>query len=206
MIDTETPIAAELSLPKRAGLISKRVLDVTASAAGLIACLPLFLAIALAIKFDSPGPVIFRQRRVGRRQAFFHIYKFRTMRVDTPDLPTDQMQKLPSPITRIGKFLRRTSLDELPQLVNVLKGEMSLVGPRPALYNQDDLIAAREEAGVHALPPGITGWAQINGRDELEVPEKVAYDAWYLNNFSFLLDLKILFQTFFAIFSKRGVY
>jgi O-antigen biosynthesis protein WbqP len=115
------------------------------------------------------------------------------------------MQQLPSPVTRVGRWLRRTSLDELPQLWNVLKGEMSLVGPRPALYNQDDLIAERERAGVHALPPGITGWAQINGRDELAISEKVAADYWYLTHFSIWLDLRILLGTFVSLGSKRGV-
>ncbi|MNL59197.1 putative sugar transferase EpsL [compost metagenome] len=128
------------------------------------------------------------------------------MRIGTPDLPTDEMLKLPSPVTRVGALLRRTSLDELPQLWNVLVGEMSLVGPRPALYNQYDLIAAREAAGVHQMPPGITGWAQINGRDELALQDKVAADRWYLEHFSFWLDLRIVFQTFFSLLSKRGVY
>lgn len=192
--------------PSRLHLGLKRAFDVMASGLGLLALSPVLAVVAIAIKLDSPGPVIFRQRRVGRHQVHFEILKFRTMRTGTPDLPTDQMIKLPSPITRVGVVLRRTSLDELPQLWNVLKGEMSLVGPRPALYSQDDLNAAREAAGVHALPPGITGWAQINGRDELEVPEKVAADRWYLEHFSFWLDLKILVGTFFSIFSKRGVY
>lgn len=183
----------------------KRALDVTASTCGLLVLAPVLLALALAVKLESPGPVLFRQRRVGRHQVHFEMLKFRTMRVGTPDLPTDQMAKLPSPVTRVGKVLRRTSLDELPQLWNVLKGEMSLVGPRPALYNQDELIAEREAAGVHALPPGITGWAQINGRDELDVSEKVAADSWYLRYFSFRLDVRILLRTFVSIASKRGV-
>jgi O-antigen biosynthesis protein WbqP len=200
LLDTTVP----RQLPDR-DLGFKRALDLSASAGGLLVLAPLLVILALAIKLESPGPTLFRQRRVGRHQAHFEMIKFRTMRVGTPDLPTDQMLKLPSPVTRVGKVLRHTSLDELPQLWNVLKGEMSLVGPRPALYNQDDLIAARERAGVHALPPGITGWAQINGRDELDVSEKVAADSWYLNNFSFLLDVKILVQTFVSIASKRGV-
>jgi O-antigen biosynthesis protein WbqP len=183
----------------------KRALDVTSSACGLLVLAPALALIALAVKLESPGPVLFRQRRVGRHQVHFEMIKFRTMRVGTPDLPTDQMAKLPSPVTRVGQVLRRTSLDELPQLWNVLKGEMSLVGPRPALYNQDDLIAERERAGIHALPPGITGWAQINGRDELDVPEKVAADHWYLQHFSFRLDVRILVRTAASIFSRRGV-
>jgi O-antigen biosynthesis protein WbqP len=181
-------------------------LDILASAAGLLVLVPLFVLIAVVIKLDSSGPVIFRQRRVGLHRQHFEILKFRTMRIETPNLPTDQMLKLPSPVTRVGAILRRTSLDELPQLWNVLKGEMSLVGPRPALYNQDELIARREEAGVHAMPPGITGWAQINGRDELEVAEKVAADRHYLHHFSFGFDLMILARTFMSLLSKRGVY
>lgn len=187
-------------------LALKRTLDVSAGALGLLALLPALVVIALLIKLDSRGPVLFKQRRVGRNQVHFYMVKFRTMRVGTPDLPTDEMLKLPSPVTRVGAILRRTSLDELPQLWNVLKGEMSLVGPRPALYNQDELISRREEAGVHAMPPGITGWAQINGRDELEVEEKVAADRHYLEHFSFGFDLVILARTFLSILSKRGVY
>jgi O-antigen biosynthesis protein WbqP len=197
---TPAPIA-----PDALHLALKRALDVAAAGAGLLLLAPLLAAVALTVRLDSPGPVLFRQRRVGRHQVHFEMVKFRTMRVGTPDLPTDQMQQLPSPITRVGQVLRRTSLDELPQLWNVLKGEMSLVGPRPALYNQDDLIAERERAGVHALPPGITGWAQINGRDELAVPEKVAADRWYLAHFSLWLDLRILLGTFVSLGSKRGV-
>jgi O-antigen biosynthesis protein WbqP len=192
--------------PPRSAYFIKRLLDVGASLVGLALLWPVFLLVAMAIKLDSPGPIIFRQTRIGRRQIQFQILKFRTMRTDTPDLPTDQMQKLPSPITRVGRLLRRTSLDELPQFINVVRGEMSLVGPRPALYNQDDLIAAREAEGVHSIPPGITGWAQINGRDELAVPEKVRLDAWYLEHFSLWLDVRILARTITAVFSKRGVY
>jgi O-antigen biosynthesis protein WbqP len=187
-------------------LALKRTLDLAAAAAGLLALAPLMALIALAVKLDSPGPALFRQRRVGRRQVHFEMIKFRTMHVGTPDLPTDQMLRLPSAVTRLGHVLRRTSLDELPQLWHVLTGEMSLVGPRPALYNQVDLIVAREQAGVHALPPGITGWAQINGRDELAVDEKVAADRWYLDHFGFWLDLTILMRTVATILSRRGAY
>jgi dTDP-4-amino-4,6-dideoxygalactose transaminase/lipopolysaccharide/colanic/teichoic acid biosynthesis glycosyltransferase len=184
----------------------KRTLDLIASGAGIVMFLPLLAIIAIAIKLDSQGPIVFSQRRVGRHMSHFNIYKFRTMRANTPDLPTDQMLKLPSPVTRIGRFLRRTSLDELPQLFNVLLGQMSLVGPRPALYNQHDLIAARDALGVHQCLPGITGWAQINGREELTAPEKVEFDRWYVEHFSIGLDLKILWLTFFSLFSNRGVY
>jgi O-antigen biosynthesis protein WbqP len=191
---------------RRAFFALKRAFDFSAALIGLLVLSPLWLVIAVAIKRDSPGPVIFSQRRVGLNGSHFCIYKFRTMRQDTPDLPTDQMLKRPSPVTRVGAFLRRSSLDELPQLLNVLKGEMSLVGPRPALYNQEALIGARQAAGIHAMPPGITGWAQINGRDELPDDKKVALDAWYVAHAGFWLDLSIVFKTFFSIFSKRGVY
>jgi O-antigen biosynthesis protein WbqP len=189
----------------RVDLGLKRALDVTAAALGLLALAPVLATVAVAIKLDSPGPVLFRQRRVGREQVHFEMFKFRTMRIGTPDLPSDQMLLLPSPVTRVGQVLRRTSLDELPQLWNVLKGEMSLVGPRPALYNQHALIAARERVGIHALRPGITGWAQINGRDELADADKVAADHWYLANFDFRLDLRILLGTVGSLGSRRGV-
>lgn len=202
---TPESAATQRFAPARSDLALKRGLDALAAGAGLLALLPVFAVIALAIKLDSPGPALFRQRRVGRHQVHFAMAKFRTMRVGTPDLPTDQMQHLPNTVTRVGRVLRRTSLDELPQLWHVLKGEMSLVGPRPALYNQTDLIAARERAGVHVLPPGITGWAQINGRDELTDAEKVAADAWYLANFTFRLDLRILLGTVGSLVSRRGV-
>jgi O-antigen biosynthesis protein WbqP len=165
---------------------------------------PVFIACALAIKYDSPGPVIFKQKRVGLDGQFFEIYKFRTMLTGTPDLPTDQMLKLPSRVTRVGQFLRRTSLDELPQLINVLKGEMSLVGPRPALYNQVELTQKRQNVGVLQYPPGITGWAQVNGRDDLPDDDKVLADKWYCENWSLWLDARIVLMTFDAIRSKRG--
>lgn len=171
----------------------------------MLACAaPWLLLFALLIKLDSRGPAIFRQKRVGRYGKLFEIYKFRTMKQGTPDLATDKMQLLPTPVTRIGTILRKTSLDELPQLVNVLFGEMSLVGPRPALYNQTELTAKRSAAGVLDFPPGITGWAQINGRDELPDDEKVQADQWYCQNWSYWLDWQIIFSTFQAVISKRG--
>lgn len=188
----------------RLDLALKRGFDLLLSGLGLLVLSPILVVIAIAIKLDSPGPVLFHQRRVGRLQVHFEMVKFRTMRMGTPDLPTDQMAKFPSPVTRVGHFLRRTSLDELPQLWNVLKGEMSLVGPRPALYNQGALITQREATGVHVLLPGITGWAQVNGRDELAVPEKVAADRHYLEHFSFCLDLQILLRTVTSVASGRG--
>ena len=187
-------------------MLFKRLTDILISSLALVGLSPVLGAVALAIKLDSPGPVIFKQKRVGLNGEFFEIYKFRTMRSGTPDLPTDQMMKLPSPITSVGAFLRKTSLDELPQLVNVLIGQMSLVGPRPALYNQEELTRLRLENGVLKYPPGITGWAQINGRDELPDQTKVELDKWYCENWNYLLDWRIIFSTFGAVVSKRGAF
>jgi len=188
------------------GSLFKRLTDIALSSASVITLSLPLLVVAVAIKWDSNGPVIFRQKRVGLDGEFFEIYKFRTMFFGTPDLPTDQMVKLPSTVTKVGAFLRRTSLDELPQLFNVIKGEMSLVGPRPALYNQTELTAKRQAAGVLRFLPGITGWAQINGRDELLDDVKVAADKWYCDNWSYWLDWQIIFSTFGAVLSKRGAY
>jgi O-antigen biosynthesis protein WbqP len=188
------------------GLLFKRVTDVAISGASALLLLPVMAGIAIAIKLDSPGPILFKQRRVGTNGDYFEIFKFRTMRIGTPDLPTDEMLKLPSPVTRVGRLLRATSLDELPQLFNVLLGHMSLVGPRPALYNQTQLTAMRQSCGILRFPPGITGWAQINGRDELPDDVKVELDKWYCDNWHYWLDWKILFSTFSAVASRRGAF
>ncbi|MEO5616609.1 MAG: sugar transferase [Candidatus Eisenbacteria bacterium] len=185
---------------------AKRLLDVAGALTGLVVAAPLLVVTAAAIRLDSPGPALFRQRRVGRGSRPFRIVKFRTMRVGTPDLASHLMGPGSRQITRIGGFLRRTSIDELPQLWNVLRGDMSLVGPRPALHNQDDLIVLRREAGVDSLRPGLSGWAQIHGRDELTVAEKVRYDSHYLERANFGLDLWILLRTLLTLFSSRGVY
>lgn len=182
----------------------KRLTDIVLSLVGLLFTAPLLIAAAIGIKMDSEGPIIFRQKRVGKNGELFEIYKFRTMRQGTPDLATDKMQNLPSPITRTGALLRKTSIDELPQLLNVLRGEMSLVGPRPALYNQTELTALRKEAGVLAFPPGITGWAQVNGRDELADDVKVQFDKWYCDNWNYFLDWRIIYLTVAAVMSARG--
>jgi O-antigen biosynthesis protein WbqP len=181
----------------------KRVTDFLLSAILLICLSPILLLVAIVIPIDSTGGPIFKQKRIGRGGQLFDIYKFRTMRTGTPDIPTDQMLQLPSPVTKVGSFLRKTSLDELPQLVNVLVGEMSLVGPRPALYNQTQLTAKREEAGVLNFPPGITGWAQINGRDELPDDVKVEADKWYCDNWNYWLDWRIMFSTFGAVLGGK---
>jgi O-antigen biosynthesis protein WbqP len=187
-------------------MLAKRSTDILLSALTLVPFAPVLLLVAAAIKLDSPGPVIFKQRRVGLKGQIFEIYKFRTMRSGTPDLATDQMLKMPSPITAVGAILRKTSLDELPQLFNVLAGQMSLVGPRPALYNQTDLTEKRERSGVLQFLPGITGWAQVNGRDELPDDVKVEMDKWYCDNWSYWLDWKIIALTFKAVLDRRGNY
>jgi len=194
----------EAQKSKVEAMLAKRLTDIFISVSALLGFAPLLAIIAVLIKLDSNGPVIFKQRRVGQDGEFFEIYKFRTMRIGTPDLPTDQMLKLESPITRVGSFLRKTSLDELPQLFNVLAGQMSLVGPRPALYNQVELTEKRKSEGVLRFPPGITGWAQVNGRDELPDDVKVKADKWYCEHWNYWLDWRIIFLTFGAVFSKKG--
>lgn len=184
----------------------KRVLDVVLSACGLVVLSPVYLALAAAIKLDSPGPVFFRQKRVGIHKSYFNILKFRTMRTDTPhDMPTHLLADPDQWITRVGRFLRRTSLDELPQIWNIFVGEMSVIGPRPALWNQDDLIAERDKYGANDVRPGLTGWAQINGRDELEIDVKARYDGEYVQNMSFGFDAKCFFGTIFSVLREDGV-
>lgn len=183
----------------------KRAFDIAASAVGLVVLSPLLLALAIAVRLDSPGPALHWSNRIGRGNALFPMPKFRTMRTGAPNVATHLLQDPDAWVTPVGRFLRRTSLDELPQLWSVLKGDMSLVGPRPALFNQDDLVALRTEAGVHTLRPGVTGWAQVNGRDELPIPKKVELDAEYLARRSLALDLKILVLTGLTAFSGRGV-
>lgn len=184
----------------------KRLFELICGVFLLLILLPAFLIITIIIKFTSKGPVLFRQRRIGLNKKEFDILKFRTMRIDTPsNVPTHMLENPDAFITPVGKVLRKTSLDELPQLFNILKGDMSLVGPRPALYNQDDLIALREQHGVHRMRPGLTGWAQVNGRDELPIPVKVEYDRYYVENWSFWLDIKILFLTAASVARRKGV-
>lgn len=183
----------------------KRLLDliVTLAATPLLA-LPILL-VALAVRLTSPGPVLYWSARVGRHNRIFNMPKFRSMRIDTPAVATHLLQNPEQWLTPIGSFLRKSSLDELPQLWSILKGDMSFVGPRPALYNQDDLIALRTEKGVHELVPGLTGWAQVNGRDELPMPQKVQLDAEYLHRQSLLFDLKILWMTALKVLARDGV-
>ena len=185
--------------------MAKRAFDILAALAGLILLSPLLAGIALAVRLGSPGPALHWSSRVGRFNAIFKMPKFRTMRTGAPNVATHLLPDPDAWITPLGRFLRRSSLDELPQLWSVLTGDMSLVGPRPALFNQDDLVALRTAAGVDALRPGVTGWAQINGRDDLPVPEKARLDAEYLARQGLLLDLKIILVTLVAAFSGRGV-
>lgn len=183
----------------------KRLFDLSlALCAAVILALPMLLT-ALLVKLTSPGPVLYWSDRVGRHNKIFRMPKFRSMRIDTPAVATHLLSNPAQYLTPPGSFLRRSSLDELPQLWCILTGEMSFVGPRPALYNQDDLISLRTEQQVDTLAPGLTGWAQINGRDEIPIPQKVAYDAYYLANRSFWFDIRILWLTFFKVLGRDGI-
>jgi len=184
----------------------KRFLAIVLSALGILVLGWLFLLLSVAIKLDSPGPVLFKQKRVGLNKSHFYILKFRTMRIDTPkDMPTHLLSNPEQYITRVGRFLRKTSLDELPQLFNILVGHMAVVGPRPALWNQFDLIAERDKYGANGVRPGLTGWAQINGRDELEIDEKARYDGEYVQNLSFAFDVKCFLATIKTVVNRDGV-
>jgi len=184
----------------------KRVIDVILSVTGLLLLWPLMLVIAILIKLDSKGPVFFRQKRIGKGKSEFFILKYRTMRIDTPkDIPTHLLSNPEAYITRVGRFLRKTSLDELPQIFNILKGEMSIVGPRPVLWNEDDLIAERDKYGANDVVPGLTGWAQINGRDELPIPEKARLDGEYVRQMGLGMDLKCFFKTIISVIKRDGV-
>ena len=191
---------------KKEYIKKKEYLDIYLSLMALFFLAPVFLTLVIAIKLDSPGQVFFKQKRVGIHQKHFKILKFRTMRTDTPkDMPTHLLQDPDQYITKVGKFLRKTSLDELPQLINIVKGEMSIIGPRPALWNQYDLIEEREKYGANDILPGLTGWAQIHGRDELDIPEKAKLDGYYVDNLSFGLDVKCFFGTILSVLRSDGV-
>jgi len=190
--------------------VIKRFFDILISFIGIVLLSWLLLIIVIAIKLDSKGPILFKQKRVGKNKTYFEIWKFRTMRTDTPkDMPTHMLKDPKAFITKVGGFLRKTSLDELPQLFNVLFGKMSLVGPRPALWNQYDLIEEREKYGANDVMPGVTGWAQINGRDELEIDVKARYDGEYAKalreGHGFSMDLKCFFGTFLSVIRSDGV-
>lgn len=184
----------------------KRLLDVILSGCGIVVLSPVYLIISLAIVIDDPGPILFRQKRVGIHKSFFQILKFRTMKMETPkDVPTHLLDNPQQYITRVGSVLRKTSLDELPQIFQIFTGKMSIIGPRPALWNQDDLIAERDMYGANDVRPGLTGWAQINGRDELPIPVKAKYDGEYVQNLSFLFDCRCFFGTILSVLRHDGV-
>ncbi|MEI3521709.1 MAG: sugar transferase [Anaerosacchariphilus sp.] len=190
----------------------KKVMDSFLAAMGLIVLSPLFCALIIWIKLDSKGPVLFKQKRIGIHKKTFHILKFRTMRIDTPkDMPTHMLADPEQYITKAGHFLRKTSLDELPQIINILMGDMSIIGPRPALWNQYDLIAERDKYGANDILPGLTGWAQINGRDELEIPVKAKLDGEYVAKLrkgslsGFLMDTRCFFGTIVSVLRSDGV-
>lgn len=184
----------------------KTIIDRFLALLGLVILSPVLLILSLAVKVESKGPVLFKQKRVGIYKSHFYILKFRTMRIDTPkDTPTHLLENPEQYITRVGKFLRKTSLDELPQIINILKGEMAIVGPRPALWNQYDLIAERDKYGANDILPGLTGWAQINGRDELPIDVKARLDGEYVSRISFLMDLKCILGTVVSVMRQDGV-
>jgi len=184
----------------------KRLLDFILSLLGIILLSPLFLFLAIIIKIDSKGPLLFRQKRVGIHKSYFHILKFRTMKLETPkNMPTHLLENPEQYITRIGEFLRKTSLDELPQLLNILKGDMSIIGPRPALYNQYDLIEERDKYGANDVMPGLSGWAQVNGRDELPINVKAQLDGIYVKKQSFLFDTYCIILTIGSVIKRKGI-
>ena len=185
---------------------AKRLIDLLLSACAIVVLSPAYLLICLAIVADDPGPVFFRQKRVGIHKTHFLILKFRTMKVSTPkDVPTHLLENPEQYITRVGKFLRRTSLDELPQIFQIFTGKMAIIGPRPALWNQFDLIAERDKYGANDVRPGLTGWAQINGRDELPIDVKARFDGEYVQNLSFAFDCKCFFGTIRSVLKSEGV-
>lgn len=184
----------------------KGILDKLLAFIGLVILSPIFLILIIAIKCDSKGPILFKQKRVGIHKTYFDILKFRTMRIDTPkDMPTHLLKNPEQYITKVGKFLRKTSLDELPQIINILKGDMAIVGPRPALWNQYDLIEERDKYGANDILPGLTGWAQINGRDELPIEVKAKYDGDYVKKMGFMMDIRCIFGTVISVAKQDGV-
>lgn len=183
----------------------KRLIDLIFSAILLVLLLPIFITIGIIIKIDSKGPVFFKQRRIGKNKREFMIYKFRTMKANTPQLATDKFNNACDYITKSGSFLRKTSLDEIPQLINIINGDMSFVGPRPALYNQYELIEMREKRKINEILPGLTGYAQVNGRDLITDIEKVKFDEYYVKNQSLLLDFKIILKTVLNVVVKKDI-
>ena len=189
---------------------AKRIIDIVLSTVGIIILIPFWIILAIAIKVDDPGPIFFRQKRIAKdkdgKEQFFQIYKYRSMKMSTPsDVPTHMLKNPEQYITKVGAFLRKTSLDELPQIFNIWKGQMSIIGPRPALWNQDDLYAERAKYGANDVMPGLTGWAQINGRDELEIDVKAKLDGEYVQKMSFMFDCNCFFGTIFSVLRCDGV-
>ena len=185
--------------------ISKRTMDIVSSLVGLILLSPLFLLVAILIKLDSKGPIIFKQIRIGKNSKPFYIYKFRSMKIDAPNLSTEEFINASDFTTKVGKFIRKTSIDELPQLVNILKGDMSIVGPRPVIEREVRLLEIRKECNVDSILPGITGLAQINGRDNIDDHEKVKYDFEYLSKRNLVLDIKIIINTVLKVAKSEGI-
>lgn len=184
----------------------KRVIDLFLSGIGILVLIPVWIILFIAIKIDSKGPIFFKQKRVGKGKTHFNILKYRTMKIDTPhDVPTHLLENPEQYITKVGKFLRKTSLDELPQIFNIFVGKMSIIGPRPALWNQFDLIEERDKYGANDVKPGLTGWAQINGRDELKIEEKARLDGEYVKKMGFFFDVKCFFGTIFSVLRSDGV-
>jgi len=184
----------------------KRLIDIVLSGIGLIILAVPMLIVAILIRCEDPGPVIFKQKRIGKNKKLFNLYKFRSMKMDTPhDMPTHMLSNPEQYILKVGGFIRKTSIDELPQLLNIFKGDMSIIGPRPALWNQDDLVAERDKYGANDIKPGLTGWAQINGRDELEIPVKAKLDGEYVEKMGFLFDCKCFFGTIKSVLKHDGV-
>ena len=195
-----------MGISKKSYIVVKRILDFILSLIAIIIFSPLMLIICIVIKATSKGPILFKQKRFGKNKGFFNIYKFRTMRTDTPkDVPTHMLTNPDMYITKIGKFLRKTSMDELPQLFNILSGKMSIIGPRPALWNQDDLMQERDKGNSNSILPGLTGWAQIHGRDEISIEEKAKLDNYYAEYMNIIMDTKIIFCTVLSVMWHDGV-
>lgn len=186
-------------------LFLKRLIDIVIALIGIIILAIPMLIVTIIIKIDDPGPALFKQKRVGIHKTYFQLYKFRSMKLNTPDIPTHLLENPEQYLIGIGGVIRKLSIDELPQLFNILKGDMSIIGPRPALWNQDDLVAERDKYGANDVKPGLTGWAQINGRDELEIPVKAKYDGEYVKRMSFLFDCKCFFLTIKSVLKHEGV-
>jgi O-antigen biosynthesis protein WbqP len=205
-LELEESTIQKIAAPSKGYLRVKRVFDFLCSLLALVILSPLFLILIIATKLDSKGPVLFKQKRVGIHKTHFYILKFRTMKIETPkDIPTHQLKNPEQYITNVGKFLRKTSLDELPQIWNIFVGQMSVIGPRPALWNQYDLIEERDKYGANDVPVGLTGWAQINGRDELPIKEKAKLDGDYVKHIGLMMDIRCFFGTIFSVLKSDGV-